>query len=54
MKAEDVATVADALNLVQERGLDYVKLGLFDIDGVFRGKYVSAAKFRSALEKGFT
>lgn len=53
MDAKDVVTIADALNLVQERGLDYVKLGLFDIDGVFRGKYVSSDKLRSALEKGF-
>jgi glutamine synthetase len=29
-----------------------VKLGAFDIDAVLRGKYVSTAKLRSALEKG--
>ena len=29
------------------------KIGVFDIDGVFRGKYLSADKLSSALEKGF-
>ncbi|RMG09494.1 MAG: glutamine synthetase [Planctomycetota bacterium] len=38
------------LQAVEEAGK--VKLGAFDIDAVLRGKYVSAAKFRSALEKG--
>lgn len=30
-----------------------VKVGVFDLDGVLRGKYVSRQKFLSALEKGF-
>jgi len=29
------------------------KVGLFDIDGIFRGKYMAADKLESALEKGF-
>lgn len=29
------------------------KVGVFDIDGVLRGKYMAADKFASALEKGF-
>ena len=30
-----------------------IKLGIFDVDGVFRGKYISMKKFASALESGF-
>ena len=37
----------------QERGINKVKVGGFDIDGVLRGKYISLDKFWSALEKGF-
>ena len=35
-----------------ERGIKHVKLGVFDIDGVLRGKYVSREKFFSAAEGG--
>jgi glutamine synthetase len=34
----------------RERGIQKVKLGGFDIDGVLRGKYVSLEKFWSAVE----
>ena len=37
----------------EERGIRKVKVGGFDVDGVLRGKYISLAKFWSALEKGF-
>ncbi|MCA9581363.1 MAG: glutamine synthetase, partial [Myxococcales bacterium] len=36
-----------------DRGVDKVKIGGFDLDGVLRGKYVSLDKFWSALDKGF-
>ncbi len=29
------------------------KVGLFDIDGIFRGKYMGPDKLASALDKGF-
>ncbi|MDZ7841166.1 MAG: glutamine synthetase [Gammaproteobacteria bacterium] len=48
-----VATPADARKLVEERGVDHVKVGVFDIDGIMRGKYMSRDKFLSALDKGF-
>ncbi len=38
----------------KERGIRHVKLGLFDIDGVLRGKYVSLEKFFSAVEHGMS
>lgn len=48
-----VKTAADARQLVEDRGLTHVKVGLFDIDGVMRGKYMSREKFFAALENGF-
>jgi glutamine synthetase len=53
MKSEAVRTAADARKIVEERKLTHVKVGLFDMDGVLRGKYMSKAKFFSALENGF-
>jgi glutamine synthetase len=53
MKPESVRTAADAKKIVEERGLAHVKVGVFDIDGVLRGKYMSKAKFFSALDGGF-
>jgi glutamine synthetase len=35
-----------------ERGIRQVKVGAFDIDGVFRGKYISLEKFLSAAQTG--
>ncbi len=43
----------EARRLVEEGGHGDVKVGLADIDGVLRGKYLSRDKFLSALEKGF-
>lgn len=44
---------AEAIAYVREHGFSDVKVGVFDIDGVFRGKYMARDKFESALEKGF-
>ncbi|WOG26659.1 glutamine synthetase [Endozoicomonas sp. 8E] len=49
----DVRTIDDAKKIVEERGLSHVKVGLFDNDGIMLGKYMSKAKFFSALESGF-
>jgi glutamine synthetase len=43
----------DILKLVTDRNPNCAKVGVFDIDGVFRGKYMAIDKLRSALEKGF-
>jgi glutamine synthetase len=43
----------DARDYIEQRDCHAVKLGVFDIDGVLRGKYVSKSKFLSVLEKGF-
>ncbi|WDE05764.1 glutamine synthetase [Thalassomonas viridans] len=53
IKPRDVRSVSDAKQLVEARKSTYVKVGLFDIDGVMRGKYMSKEKFFSALEHGF-
>ena len=34
-------------------GISKIKVGIFDVDGVFRGKYINFKKFASAVEKGF-
>ncbi|MCL6269150.1 glutamine synthetase [Sansalvadorimonas sp. 2012CJ34-2] len=49
----DVRTVEEARQIVEERGLTHVKIGLFDNDGVMLGKYMSKSKFFSSLENGF-
>jgi glutamine synthetase len=53
MEPRKVKTAADARAIVAERNLTHVKVGAFDIDGILRGKYISRAKFESALEGGF-
>lgn len=53
LTAKDIKTADQAKALIQQRGLKHVKVGLTDIDGVIRGKYMSKAKFFSALDKGF-
>jgi len=53
MDPRQVKTTEDARAIVEERGLEYVKVGVFDIDGIMRGKYMKKEKFLSSLEKGF-
>jgi glutamine synthetase len=53
MDPRQVRTAADARAIVEQRGLSHVKVGVFDIDGVLRGKYMGREKFFSALDKGF-
>jgi glutamine synthetase len=53
VEPRQVRSAADARVIIAERGLDHVKVGAFDIDGILRGKYVSAQKFDSVLDGGF-
>ncbi|MCP3951315.1 MAG: glutamine synthetase [Desulfobacterales bacterium] len=53
MEPRMVKTVEDVRALIAERNPSHVKVGVFDIDGVMRGKYMAQAKFLSALNKGF-
>lgn len=38
---------------MRERNPAHVKVGVFDVDGVLRGKYIARDKFLSALDDGF-
>ena len=49
----EVKNAADARKIVNARDLTHVKIGLFDNDGIMRGKYMSKDKFLSALDDGF-
>jgi glutamine synthetase len=53
MQPREVRTAADVRRIVEERRLSHVKLGVVDIDGIMRGKYISRDKLFSALEGGF-
>jgi glutamine synthetase len=53
LEPRQVKTIADAKAIVEQRKLSHVKVGVFDIDGIMRGKYMSRAKFLSALESGY-
>ena len=53
MEPSDVKTAEQALALVDERRLSHVKVGVFDIDGILRGKWMGRDKFASALSKGY-
>ncbi len=45
--------VSELRKAFEERGIQKVKIGGFDVDGVLRGKYVSLEKFWSAAQGGF-
>ena len=53
MEPRQVRSAADARAIVDERGVNHVKVGAFDIDGIMRGKYISRDKFLSSLDGGF-
>src|SRR5947208_10522617 len=48
-----IITKAHILDQLAERDPPCAKVGVFDIDGIFRGKYMGLDKLSSALEKGF-
>ena len=54
MEAREVKTAEDALALIDERALSHVKVGVFDSDGILRGKYMARDKFASSLSGGFS
>ena len=47
-------TVPDIKALVEQRAPACAKVGVFDIDGIFRGKYMGAEKLASSLDHGFS
>lgn len=48
-----VENASDVVKAIDETQIRYHKIGAFDIDGIFRGKYVERQKFLSTLESGF-
>jgi glutamine synthetase len=53
MEPRQVRSAADARAIIAERASQHVKVGVFDIDGIMRGKYLSRDKILSALDGGF-
>lgn len=53
LNPREVKTAEDARRIIEERQLTHVKVGVFDIDGIMLGKYMSRNKFFSALQNGF-
>jgi len=52
--ATDGVTTTKALDhWIEREGIRRFKIGIFDIDGVLRAKYVDREKLRSAVDKGF-
>ncbi|MBM3525865.1 MAG: glutamine synthetase, partial [Alphaproteobacteria bacterium] len=53
MDPRAVRNADDARKIVRERNLSHVKVGVHDVDGILRGKYLHRDKFYSALDDGF-
>ena len=53
MQTRNVRTAEDAAALIAQRKIEHVKVGVFDSDGIMRGKYMSREKFLSSLKGGF-
>ncbi len=45
-------TLDEILREFEAQDIQRIKVGVFDLDGVLRGKYISRAKFESAAESG--
>ena len=50
---ESISNVQELDDWIEREEIRYFKIGIFDIDGVMRGKYVNREKLRSAVDKGF-
>ena len=53
MHSRDVKTKNDIKKIIEKRDLKHIKVGVFDLDGILRGKYMARDKFFSALDNGF-
>ena len=47
-----MSTMEQQIQDWESKGIQRIRLGAFDVDGIMRGKYVSLKKFKSALETG--
>jgi glutamine synthetase len=48
-----ITTAAELADYVTQKGFSHIKVGVFDVDGVMRGKYMSRDKFLSSLTGGY-
>jgi glutamine synthetase len=48
-----ITDIASLDAFIEEHDLRHFKIGVLDVDGVLRGKYVNLEKLRSAVSKGF-
>ena len=48
-----VTNAAELQAWIEREGIRFFKVGIFDVDGVLRGKYVDAKKLASAVDGGF-
>ncbi|MEY8205190.1 MAG: glutamine synthetase [Bermanella sp.] len=53
MNPRDIQNSEQARALLQSLSCTHVKVGVFDIDGILRGKYMSKEKFLESLDSGF-
>lgn len=49
----NLSSLQEVRSFIQEKSPSHVKVGVFDIDGVLRGKFISREKFLSALDDGY-
>lgn len=53
MAAQAPKTAADLVAYIKDNDIHHVKVGVFDADGIMRGKYMARDKFISSLDGGF-
>lgn len=53
MSLPPITSHADAKTRIEKLNQPFVKVGVFDIDGILRGKFMQREKFLSALNDGF-
>ncbi len=49
----EAMTAEQVRDYIATNEIQYIKVGVFDVDGVLRGKYMHRDKFLSSLKKGF-
>ena len=53
MTTTPISNIADAAARIRRADHDFVKIGVTDMDGLLRGKFMHRDKFLAALEEGF-
>ena len=53
MSSHKAMTASQVRSLIESEEIEYIKIGVFDVDGILRGKYMHRDKFLSAMDKGF-